>query len=108
MTRPVRTYEVSISGFDPVLYSARTPSQARMRAFYAFRDAFDVAFKDFLKVARVKRVDDPPGLYRRVSIAGKPATVVLGHGGHYVAFMRDDGDVILYSHPADVREFAAP
>jgi hypothetical protein len=56
-----------------------------------------------LAISSVRRVPDPPGIGERILVNGLPATRVIGHGhGHYVHFMRDDGDVVLLSHPADV------
>lgn len=100
---PVRTYEVSVDGFPPGLYSARSPAKARVRAWREYTAAYDATFKQFMKISRVRRAADPPGIGRRVMVAGQPATVAIGHG-HYVYFVRDDSDNVLCSHPMDVSE----
>jgi hypothetical protein len=103
---PIRTYEVRVDGFPPGLYSARSPAKARVRAWREYTAAYDATFKRFMQISRVRLAADPPGIGRRVLVSGRPATVVIGHG-HYVNFMRDDDDVVLCSHPADVTEIAA-
>lgn len=107
--KPIRTYEVSVRGFPPTLYSARSPSKARARCYADYTAAYEISFKDFLKKSSVRRTEDPPGIGKRILVEGKPATRCIGHGnGHYVHFMRDDGDVVLCSHPADVEEVREP
>lgn len=99
--RPVRTYLVKVEGFDPMPYCARTPAQARARAYRDYLACYDVNFRDFLKRSTIKRVPNPPGIGDRIMVGGLPATQVLPLG-QYVGFMRDDSDAILCSHPADV------
>lgn len=101
--KQIRTYELTVQGFPPALYSARSPAAARARCWRDYCAAYDTTFGRFLTISSVRRVDNPPGIGRRVLIGGDPATVVIGHG-QYVHFMRDDSDVILCSHPLDVQE----
>lgn len=106
--RPIRTYAVKVEGYPEAIYSARSPGKARARCWLEYSHVDDRAtFKDFLRISRVRRVADPPGVGRRIMVAGLPATTVHAYGGtHYVHFMRDDSDQVLRSHPADVTEVA--
>lgn len=101
--KPIRTYQVLVKGFGPILYSARSPSKARAACWrdYQVLDDRLTTFKDFLRMSHISRAPDPPGIGERILVAGKPATRVIGHG-QYVHFMRDDSDAILKAHPADV------
>lgn len=99
--RAVRTYEITVRGFPPVLYSGRSPGKARARCWRDYGTVSDASFADFLKISSIRRVPNPPGIGDRIIVAGIPAVRVIGHG-QYVHFMRDDSDVILCSHPADV------
>lgn len=92
--RPIRTYEVIVDGFPPYLYSARSPAKARARAWRDYCAASDITFQKFLTISRINRVDDPPGVGRRVLVGGSPATTVYSYrvGGH-IAYMRDDSDI---------------
>lgn len=101
--KPIRTYEVIVEGFPPYLYSARSPAKARVRAWRDYCSAYDASFKKFLTISRVHRVDDPPGVGKRIMVGGEPATTVYSYrvGGH-VYYMRDNSDVIVCSHPLDV------
>ena len=100
---PIRTYQVSIDGYSPALYCARSRGKATARAFNDFRTMWEVTFGEFLHRARVTRVPDPLGVGDRIMVAGLPATRVYHPcAGHYVWFMRDDSDVVLCSHPLDV------
>ena len=103
MSAPVRTYEITVRGFPPALYSARTPAKARARCWRDYQGMGDTGenFRDFLAKSSIRRVPDPPGIGERILVGGVPAVRVIGYG-QYVHFMRDDSDVILCSHPADV------
>ena len=100
---PVRTYEVTVRGFPPMLYSARTPSKARAACWrdYSVMDDRITTFRDFLAMSSIKRAPDPPGIGERILVAGEPAVRVIGHG-QYTHFMRDGSDTILLAHPSEV------
>jgi hypothetical protein len=101
--RPIRTYELTVRGFPPMLYSARSPSAARARCWrdYGVMDDRLTTFRDFLMMSSVRRVPDPPGIGERILVCGELATRVIGYG-QYTHFMRDDSDVILLAHPSEV------
>lgn len=102
--KPIRTYEITVRGFPPALYCARSPSQARYRCYIDFTSAYDVTFRDFLKTSTIRVVPNSPGTGDRILVSGKPATRVRAHGsGHYIHFIYDDSDRILCSHPLDVQ-----
>ncbi len=104
--KPIKTYEIKVDGNRAALYSARTPSKARASCWRDYSSTYDVSFRDFLSRSSIRRVDNPPGVGKRILVGGKPATRVIGFG-QYVHFMRDDSDVILRSHPADVQPAGA-
>lgn len=101
--KPIRTYKVSVRGFTPALYSARSPGKARARSWREYASSFDASFADFLKISSIERVENPPGIGDRILVGGEMATRVIGFG-QYIHFMRDDSDDVLCSHPADVTE----
>lgn len=101
--KPIRTYGVRVGGYTEVLYSARSPSQARARAYRHFCDVIArKSFREFLSISSVRRVADPPGIGRRIRVLGEPATTVIGHSDAYVHFMRDDSNIVHRAHIADV------
>lgn len=102
--KPIRTYAVTVEGFPPVLYSARSPGKARSHCFGDWRSGCggDAAtFSGFLRISTVRLADNPPGIGERILVCGKPATRVIGRGNS-IAFMRDDGDCIMVAHPSEV------
>lgn len=103
----LRVYQVSVRGFSPVLYDAATPGQARAKAWLDYSEARGTSFGDFLKICTVRRVDPPAGFGEPVLVSGRPAYRCLPVGGHYVRFVRDGDDRVLYSHPADVQAVPA-
>ena len=103
---PIRTYAITIRGFEPALYSARSPAKARARCWRDYDVYNNVTFGDFLRISTLRRAPDPPGIGERILVAGLPATRVIGHG-QYVHFMRDDSDVVLCAHPSDVAPMPA-
>ena len=103
---PIRTYEVAVYGYGEVRYSARSPGKARAKAWRDFNAVLHPkTFHEFLVISRVRCIPDPPGIGERIMVAGLPATRCIGYG-QYVWFMRDDSDVLLCSHPADVTPVA--
>jgi hypothetical protein len=104
--RPIRTYEVLVYGYSGALYSARSPAKARWRAYQDFASCWSsVTFHDFLTRSTIRVIPNPPGIGERIMVSDLPATRVLAGGGQYVGFMRDDSDVVLLSHPSDVKPF---
>lgn len=78
--KPVRTYEVAVTGFSPGKYSARSPGKARARAWSEYASTFNnTSFADFMKISRVCRVEDPPGCGERIVVNGETVTRVY-HG----------------------------
>ena len=102
--REVRTYSVTIRGedFPPVLFSRRSAAQARAAAWRAYSNYRAVTFGQFLKISKLKRVENPPGVGTKILVQGQPA-VRLGAVGPYVAFMYEGSDTPLVSHPSDVQ-----
>lgn len=97
----IKTYGIFVEGYGHHSYSARSPGKARAAAFRDFGVCSDIDFRGFLKISRCVRVADPPGVGRRIKVAGEEATTVIGYG-QYVHYMRDDSDAIICSHPLDV------
>jgi hypothetical protein len=100
----VATYEVTVLGFDGVLYSARSPGKARARCFRDYQSYDDrTSFGEFLKISRVRRVDDPPGCGSRILVNGRVATRVYDPRGseNAVHYMRDDSDEVFCCHPSE-------
>lgn len=97
----IRTFRVNVDGYTSVLYSARSASKARAQAWRDFSDIYPVSFRDFLVRSSILRVADPPGVHRRVMVAGEPATTVIGQG-HHVRYILDDSDTVLLAHPSEV------
>lgn len=103
--RPVKTYEVEIDGYAPILYSGRTPGKARARAWQDFSAVYACSFHDFLVRSRIRLVPDPPGYGSRMRVCGKPATKVIGSGGvnsSAICFMYDGSHTIMRCHEMEV------
>ncbi len=101
----LKAYSVAVSGFAPISYDAPSPGKARSKAWHAYRNYRDVPFKEILRISIVSRVDPPPGFGERITVGGRPAYRCLASYGQYTRFVRDDSDVVLLSHPADVEPF---
>ncbi len=102
--KSIGVYSVRVEGYGSAQYAARSPAKARARAWRDFCEIIGaIPFADFLRRSLVRRVPNPPGHGDRIMVLGSPATRVFSEGhDHYVSFMRDDGDVVLFAHPADV------
>jgi hypothetical protein len=101
MTTDVKSYAIAVEGFPEAIYCGRRPSNARLQCYRAYCSYRDIPFREFLTIARLRRVPNPPGVGDRILVGGQPATRVLPVG-QYVGFLRDDSDVVLCSHPNDV------
>ncbi len=98
----LKQFRVSVSGFDSHPYHARSRQKAladAWRNFCSYRD--DVAFKDFLKMARALQEEPSERFGEAIIVGGKPAFYV-SHNQQYIQFVRPDSDVILNGHPFDV------
>lgn len=69
--KPIRTYQVTVRGFPPMLYSARSPSKARAACWRDYRIMDDriLTFRVFLNISAVRRAPDPPGIGDRFLVA---------------------------------------
>ena len=99
----VRAYDVIVQGFPPVQFLASSPARARARAWQSYCSYDAVSFRDFLRLSTIQRGVSPAGFGKRILIADQVAYRV-GPTGHYVPFVRDDSDTVLFSHPLDVVE----
>lgn len=100
----LRRYAVSVRGFSPVVFDAKSHGQARAAAYRSFCSYSDAtSFKEFLQlVSSVTRVREVPEKYgQRIRVMGQPAHYV-SHDGQYVQFVRPNDTTILNSHPLDV------
>jgi hypothetical protein len=105
MTFLLKTYEVSVYGFNWHRYEGATPAQARVSAWHAYCCYRHVAFREFLTISRLRRVADPKGFGRPIVVGGQPAHWVR-FNGQYVEFVRPNETEIYLSHPLDVVEVA--
>ncbi|MEI9428704.1 hypothetical protein [Mesorhizobium sp. Cs1299R1N3] len=103
MAFTLKMYHVTVSGFPASPQPAATPAKARAACWREYTVAYECSFREFLKRSTVERVEPPKGFGERIAVSGKAAYRVTGiHSGQYVAFVREDSDIILRSHPADV------
>ena len=106
---PIRTYAVTVRGFDALLYSARSPGKARARCYRDYGNYDDrCTFAEFMKISGVRLAESPEGIGGRHLVAGKPATrVVDGNkgrdAGNRLLFMYDDSDDIVCAHPSEIQ-----
>lgn len=103
----IKTFVITVRGHQPMRYSARTRGKAIAQCWREYNSVFENSFRNFLGLISVERVPNPPGVGDRIMVAGEPATRVLGNGGQYIRYMRDNSDVIFSSHPLDVTLIAA-
>lgn len=99
----LRSWRVSVVGFDSHIYHARSRGMALSRAFSDFRSyRDDVGFKDFLRMARAWAEREPnPRFGEPITVGGKPAFWVDCNRA-YIQFVLPGCDVIMNSHPYDV------
>ncbi|WP_027037897.1 hypothetical protein [Mesorhizobium ciceri] len=103
----LKMYNVKVKGFPVSAFPAATPSKARAEAWRQYTHAYDVSFREFLKVSTIARIDPPPRFGEEITVSGERAFLVTGYpGGQYVAFARPNSDQILLSHPLDVSALA--
>lgn len=105
--RPVRTYAVTVERYGEAMYAARSPGKAFGRAYRDMLTARDdLKFADFMKMARLRRVKDPPGCGERIVVQGRTVTRCYGPASPAIGiyFMPDDSDEVLVAHPLDVED----
>jgi hypothetical protein len=109
----IKTYAVTVEGFGPIQFSARTAAKARAACYRQYLHYDDrCTFQKFLQMSSIRRVTDHRSVGKRVLVDGKPATTVLPACGYdeihppMPAYMRDDSDVIFTAHRLDVKSLA--
>lgn len=99
----LKPFEVSVAGFPPATYSAKTRGKALAAAWGDYRSCSDTSFGDFLRIAIARRTECPNPRYgEEIIVGGRPAFYV-GENRQYVQFVLPDSEVILNSHPLDVQ-----
>lgn len=101
--KPIKTYLVTVQGFDGQRYCARSRGMAQTACWRDYCSYEQMTFHQFLKISRIHQIPNPELVGRRIKVNGIEATQVLGRSDQYVWFMRDDSDIILCSHPANVQ-----
>lgn len=97
----VKTFAVAADGFPAMNWTAKSRSKALALAWDSYRSYRDIAFKEFLRIARSWRVANPDGFGRSITVCGEPA-FWISQNSQYVRFVRLDSDVVLNAHPSDV------
>lgn len=105
----LKGYHVEVRGYPVAFYAAASRPKAIAKAWRDYSSMRDIAFRDFLKIARANRAPEPAGFGDPILVGGAAAFRVTGQPGvnNYVQFVRPGCDQVLYSHPADVT-FATP
>lgn len=87
-------------------FHASTRGKAMAAAWRAYCSYDQVTFREFLSLAKLRRIDPPENYGAPVMIGGERAYAIPAFNGSFEAFVRDDSDDIFYSHPMDVTEIA--
>lgn len=103
MAFKMKLYSVYVAEFGSADYYARSPGQALAKAWRGF--PYDHSFKEFMKIARARRANEPENFGEKILVGGEPAFRLTGaqNPGAHVHFVRPDSDVVLLSHPLDVQ-----
>ena len=108
--KPWEALVVGFPGHTPVFY-ASTRGKALAAAWSAYL-SYDsrTSFRDFLKIARVRRTDRMPrGFGEPINVSGRPAFMVeVEPNGGNIRFVYEGEDRILLSHPLDVSRRPSP
>lgn len=56
------TFQVTVKGYDPIVYAAETAAKARLKAFHQYADAYHITLGRFLAISKVRRVPAPAGV----------------------------------------------
>ncbi|ARB06062.1 hypothetical protein FDH38_gp008 [Dinoroseobacter phage vB_DshS-R5C] len=101
----IKRYCVAVVGFPDVYFYASSPGKARSKAWESYLHADDrCSFKRFMQISRVTRCRRVPDGFGDEIMVGDERAYRIGFNGQYVQFVRPCCDVILNSHPLDVKE----
>lgn len=101
MTSPVVTIEVTVGSHSPALFSHVSPSAAFASAWRAYQSAYECSFRDFMRVARRRKVPNPPGVGDAVRVCGRNAWMIDPHD-HCPQFVYDGERTIMRAHHSEV------
>jgi hypothetical protein len=96
-------YRVYVDGYGSEIYHAKSRSSALGKAYKS--DAFShIKFKDFLQMTECYKVMEctPTNYGRLVEVSGEICHYV-SHNNQYMQIVRPFSDVIMTTHPLDVR-----
>ena len=85
-----------------VVYFAKSPAQARARAYQHWLSCNEGTFLNFMKMSRARKTKPADDFGAPITVEGRPA-FFLKHDGHYISFCYPGSDQVLLSHPLDVR-----
>lgn len=96
-------YRVSVDGFGYGIYHARSRGMALSAAYHS--SAFNGwTFREFLIATRCwKEPESAPANYGRIVEVGGEQCHYVSHDRQYMQFVRPGSDVILNTHPLDVK-----
>lgn len=97
----MKAWRVHVSGFSSVRYFAASRGKALSAAWSDYSSFNAVSFGEFLKIAKVFRIDSYDGFGDLIEVGGQPAHY-LTSDSQYVHICRPDSDVVLFAHPLDV------
>lgn len=102
MAHSVQTYSVTIDGYGPIRYVARSAGKARWRAYRDSCLMYDCTFRRFLEITTCHAVGNEHPVGTRILVEGVPA-LHCGFRGQYVLAMREEDDAPTNWHRSDVR-----
>lgn len=104
MSALLKAFEVTVQGFEPIIYSGRTAAKARRRAYRDYCSYDDrCTFAAFLKISTVRRAPHHDARHKRVLVCGKAATIII-HPNRTDLFVYDGSDDVMSAHPTEIEE----
>lgn len=99
----IKSIEVSVRGFDPVVYSHVTAAAAFSRAWSDYCHAFECTFRHFMTIARRRTVENPAGVGEPIRVCGRNAWT-LEPRRHTTRFVYDGERVVMTAHHSEIQD----
>lgn len=99
----IKSIEVSVGGFDPVVYSHVSPAAAFVRAWGDYCNAYECTFRHFMKIARRRKVENPEGVGAPIRVCGRKAWTIEPRR-HSTRFVYDGERTIMTAHHSEIQD----
>ncbi|MEO1042812.1 MAG: hypothetical protein AAFX52_11020 [Pseudomonadota bacterium] len=98
---PVKSLEVTVQGFPPMVFTGATASKAFVGAWRQYCHAYQCTFGHFMTIAKRRAVPNAAGVGEPIRVNGRKAWTMEPRQ-HSTAFIYDGEDDVMVAHHTEI------